>query len=78
MASSGHAEIFGLPGNWRWRSHDGSGRVVSSRAGYSSVSGAVDDIVKLFGDDHPIEVVRLDQQGAEVTRHWHRQQSSAS
>ncbi|HEX2064234.1 MAG TPA: hypothetical protein VHE80_07405, partial [Acidimicrobiales bacterium] len=75
---SGHAEIFGLPGNWRWRSRDHSGHVVTSRAGYSSVSGAVDDIVKLFGEDYPIEVVRLDQQGAEVTRHWHRPESSAS
>jgi hypothetical protein len=78
MPSDGHAEIFGLPGNWRWRSQDDSGQAVSSRAGYSSIGAAVDDIVKLFGEDHPIEVVRLDPDGAEVSRHWHRQGSPAS
>lgn len=77
MLSDGHAEIFGLPGNWRWRSHANGGQAVSSRAGYTSISAAVDDIVELFGEDHPIEVVRLDQNGAEVSRRWHRAGSPA-
>ena len=72
MQDTIHAEIYGLPGNWRWRSLTPQGETITSRQGYAAVASAVDAINALFGEDHPIEVVRLERSGREVCRHWHR------
>lgn len=71
MSQHALAEIRGTPGNWRWRSRNADGHEVSCSAGYIAVGSAVDDIVKLFGEGHPIDVVRVDAHGRELSRHRH-------
>ncbi len=75
MAVQGSAEIRGIPGNWRWRNTDADGRETASRAGFSSIGSAVDELVRLFGDDYPIDVVRLDEKGHEVSRYRYQAES---